>query len=251
MKLLVKLYLRFPDTVFIPAEKERKLLNGVIYSVLGLGDRELAQELHGATKLHSFACLDGKEKNGMRIIPQETVWQITFADTRVAEKFLTGLEKKGMVIRLGNNLCNVEKVVVEDNTKNVTGRRVKFRTLSPVAVIMKVPGDNGRTKNIYINYFKNPFKYNEILQNIVVKRYVMLYGEYPADRDFSLFFMPQNAKYDIYYYDDITVYATEGWGFIEGNPELIKVAVKAGVGNKTALGFGFIEVVPVQTYPST
>ena len=112
-------------------------------------------------------------------------------------------------------------------------------TASPITVHSTFEKQDGRKITHYYEPTEKGF--SEMVRNNLIRKYVSYHGVEPESADFSI--KPYNCKklrrIDTSY-DRIVIRAWRGSYEIDGSPELIKMALLAGIGERNAIGFGCV-----------
>lgn len=168
------------------------------------------------------------------------------------QHLVTGLfEKREFFIEREENRFIVEQV--ETLPEPQWSRRMKFRMLSPTTV--SVPDMRNEKFGGHYLFHDDP-RLSECLQKNIVNKYESLYGRKADDSSFlctldERFIADMQRKGKkvsrLITVKDGRTDQTKVRGFmcpltIEGNPELIKLAHKSGLGEKGSLGFGMVEL---------
>lgn len=121
-------------------------------------------------------------------------------------------------------------------------RQMDFRCLSPVVVTTGKLID-GKIKPRSVSL--DDRKFNENIKNNILKKYLLLKGTLPNDMSFDIEFknIDKYKRGKLIKFKDTYLKGYEAPFTIIGNPELIKVAYDASLGEKNSQGMGFIDAI--------
>ena len=142
--------------------------------------------------------------------------------------------------RLGGNQVVVEAINVEFMPE-IHGEE-RIRMISPMTMYSTVKTVDGRRKTYYYSPVEKEFA--KLIGENLVKKYRALYGEEPENVTFHI--EPIGFKsgwLKIIKYKGTVIKGWMGDYRVDGAQELIKLAYEAGLGAKTAQGFGMFEIV--------
>lgn len=221
------------------------LLQGAIYGIL---PPELASFFHEQGfetggrrfKLFTFSRLMGERK-----IDQESK-KITFrGEVRLVvasplEKFCTALAwgflNRGF-LRLGDAEVEVVKMAVQHY--RVTGEEITVRTLSPVVAYSTFYRPDGRKYTCYFQPAEPEF--DSLITANLRKKYQALYGCEPPPGEVMVKKVGK-GNWHVLNYKGTIVKGYSGPLRLAGPPELLQIAIDAGLGSKNAQGFGCLEI---------
>ena len=162
-------------------------------------------------------------------------------DTKVVESIISGLLKEPYF-----NLYK-EKFVVF-NIKALKQKNIKnfctFKTLSPILVRVKRQQEDGKV--VVWELYPTDKKFYENISKNLVKKYEKYYGKYLTDDHFNITdveeFKPKSivigsGKRATYNRCSLMTFS------VDASNELLQFAYDAGLGEKTAMGFGCLDVV--------
>lgn len=121
-------------------------------------------------------------------------------------------------------------------------RQMSFKALSPI-VVTTCENIDGEMKPRTVKIEDSRFVEN--IKNNVLRKYFILNNTLPDDMSFNISFkdVDKYSKGKLINFKGTFIKGYQAPFEFEGNPELIKVACEAGLGEKNASGMGFIEVV--------
>ena len=112
-------------------------------------------------------------------------------------------------------------------------------TVSPITVHSTFEKPDGKRFTYYYEPMEKEF--SDMIKNNLIRKYVSYHGKQPDSTDFSI--KPHNCKklrrIDTSY-NGIIIRAWRGSYEIEGAPELIKMALLGGIGERNSVGFGCV-----------
>lgn len=160
-------------------------------------------------------------------------WQIGSPDQRFIEKFLSGLKRKGHLLKLFD--ADIEILDVVQMEPKELGSGLVFHTISPIAVSI---GDPSRSKHpIYLSPDQPEFV--EALERNLINKWQALHQREWNDADFGI--RVWNPKGKLVRVFDTDVRAWHLHLQMWGSDELIRFAYDTGLGIKNSQGFGMIE----------
>ncbi|ACX52106.1 CRISPR-associated protein Cas6 [Ammonifex degensii KC4] len=140
---------------------------------------------------------------------------------------------------LGKNRLTVGSIKTRDTV--VRQSPITVRMLSPLTVYSTF-NDNGKP----FTYYYSPFepRFPELIKENLAKKYQLIFGR-PADpTDFS--FTPVEVRerdFKVVRYKGTIIKGWMGKYRLTGDPQLLEVALSAGLGAKNSQGFGCCELV--------
>ncbi|ABR31519.1 hypothetical protein SU69_08495 [Thermosipho melanesiensis] len=140
-------------------------------------------------------------------------------------------------IRMGKNILKVEKIETINFMPTDT---LKVVTRSPVTVYSTYIDETGKKKTLF--YHPDDFKFKEIVEKNIIKKYRALHNREPQGR-IEVKHVGKSPKFVLVFYKGFKI---KGWmtAFdLIGDPELVKIAYETGLGSKNSQGFGFIEQI--------
>lgn len=217
------------------------ILQGFIYNNI---DDELASFLHDngyelkgrRFKLFTFSRIltkgrkEGTSLNFGRQISLAIASPIEFFIKSISEKLLFS-----QGLRIGQNMVKARSIEVIENGQDLDS--ILVSSLSPIVAYSTFIKPDGRK---YTNYYKaSDDEFTRIVRENIFKKYELIYGKEAEDKNFKIDLVGQEMM-NIVYYRKTVIRGVSGKFFLEGNKDLIKVAIDTGLGSKNSQGFGMI-----------
>lgn len=219
-------------------------IQGMIYNHLG---SEYSSQLHDEGyayqnrnfKLFTFSRLNGefkqlRESNEILFYPP-----ITIIISSPIERFVYELGYSLLIsddLRLGDNSVKVSEFNALPEPKISSTETIGMQ--SPITVYSTLKTQDNKSKTYYYSPYEQDF--TRLIESNLKKKYSLIHDKEPKD-DQTLSIKPlkvsKNSEVIIRYKGTI-IKAWRGVYILEGDPELIKVAYDAGLGNKNSQGFG-------------
>ena len=220
------------------------LVQAMIYNSL---DPDFASFLHdqgyeggGRTfKLFTFSRLIGKFRlidGGIEFEPPVKLI-VTSPMERFCRSLLNGLLTKNEV-ELGRAVVKVESVKVEK--PEVAGESVKLKLLSPAVAYSTLYRGDGSKYTCY--YQPGDAEFTRIAEENLRKKYRALYNREAPEGEVKIRPLSQ-PKLHVMEYKGNVIKGYSGTLIVEGPPELLQMAVDAGLGSKNSMGFGCVEML--------
>lgn len=120
--------------------------------------------------------------------------------------------------------------------------RLKVKMLSPV-----VAYSTGKNMEKTITYYYSPMEANfsKIIEEGLHRKYQLIYNRRLLEPEVSI--KPighiDNRYMKVMEYKNTVIKGWMGIYWLEGNPELLKVAYDSGIGSKTSMGFGCFDIL--------
>lgn len=155
----------------------------------------------------------------------------------VLQEIANGLLREGRV-RVAEASLEVREVKVRDNV--VRNREVVVRMLSPLVTYSTVPVGGGS-----YTYYYSPFepRFRELVLANLAKKYLLVFGRPADETGFEI--TPKRvgpADLKIVNYKDTVIKGWMGTYRLTGDPQLLEMALSAGLGAKNSQGFGCCEL---------
>jgi len=142
---------------------------------------------------------------------------------------------------LGGSVVEAESIAVEKEMR--FSDKVQIKMLSPTVAYSTVNLEDNRKRTEYFSPWQARFQ--EIARSNLLAKYQLLHGEPPAHDEFRI--IPngnQEQRFKaVINYKGTYIVGYNGIYWLEGSPELIKVAYDTGLGSKNSQGFGCFEVM--------
>ncbi|HIE08958.1 MAG TPA: CRISPR-associated endoribonuclease Cas6 [Armatimonadetes bacterium] len=235
-----------PEGVAIFGWNYTNYLRGVLYRALERASPPVATALHDlgleadgkVYKLLTFSPLFPKEK---RVLPTgiqvkgDVVWLASSPLGTLMEALAQGLLELGRV-QIGEVECSVRGVEVMPERN--FGREARFVTLPPIVASTGI-----REGGKLVKKFLSPDHpdFHRVLAQNLARKYRALHGKEPEGSIRFEFHPPFKSKL-------VEINGTKVRGYkmrltLRGEPGLIKLAYEAGLGERTAQGFGMLELL--------
>ncbi|HBT47367.1 MAG TPA: CRISPR-associated endoribonuclease Cas6 [Peptococcaceae bacterium] len=237
-----------PGPVAVPVQYGH-LLQGLIYRQMDNPVLRSYLHEHGFAlekrrfKLFTFSRLMGQtvtydQATGRLVLAPPLRLVICSPVPFILQELGTGFLRQGRV-RLGDVFMEVKEMATA--APRVTGRTIRVRMLSPIVVYSTFPGDGRK-----YTYYYSPFepRFIELVANNLAKKHLLVYGR-PARVDG---FAIRPARVDdrdlkVTYYKETVVKGWMGQYELRGDPDLLQVALDAGLGAKNSQGYGCCDLL--------
>ena len=195
-------------------------------------------------KLFTFSRLNPrrapKRQGGFFIYPSSVELIVCSPLTKVLEAFARGIVKVDRV-RVADETLIVREVRVKTLKEEVSGPLL-VRTLSPITVRETVVDETGKRRSIFLAPFSHEF-FARLERNIKDK-WEALTGAKADEMSFSVRLADGvGFRKSLLKYKNTVVEAWDGMFVVDGDPNLLRLALYAGLGERNSQGFGCIEVV--------
>ncbi len=222
-------------------------LGSALYRYKKLANEELALRLHYSREIKTFTFSEIQvprrkmQKGGIEILDDYSYFIYSSPSKEFVEAVVEGMLSEPE-LQVGKLKFLIDRIEVLPSP-DVDWHDVTFRTLSPVAVYTSSDGKKKDTplyptdKRWYINLERN-----------IKHKYEVFYGQEPRGRieitvlrfkpKKYLFRKKQRGKIQ-----EGAIKAVHGHFRFRGEPELIKFAYEAGIGEHGAFGFGCLEIL--------
>ncbi|MEW6574136.1 MAG: CRISPR-associated endoribonuclease Cas6 [Bacillota bacterium] len=142
-------------------------------------------------------------------------------------------------LRLGDCSLSVEKVVASD--ENIKHNSILVRMLSPVVMYSTLEKEDAR-----YTYYYSPFepRFCELILANLAKKHLLIFGKPADETGFEI--LPTAVKekdFKVLKYKGTVIKGWMGTYQLQGDPQLLGVALGAGLGGKNAQGFGCCELL--------
>lgn len=241
--MILKIKLRGNSSIILP-KNYNHILQAFFYKNM---DATLSKFLHDIGfpygkrrfKLFTFSKVIGKQvakvkKKGLIIFePEITLYFASPLMDIVSSTAKVFLKKENLF--LGKNRMSLESVEV---LKPKVQEEIIVKCLSPITVYRTPHGDK---RFIYLNPWEEEFY--ELLRKNLIKKYELIYGKaYKGKLEIAPVKVKKNYKKKIVFKGTL-IEAWEGYYKINGEEEIVRIALEAGLGSKNSAGFGMVEKV--------
>lgn len=207
-----------------------------------LGKRRF--KLFTFSRLMGKARIDPQRKCMLLALPVRLV--ICSPLALILQEIATGILKQGHV-QLGKEVLHVEQVTVVD--QGVEKNDVKVRMLSPLTVYSTLV-HSGRSYTHYYSPFEPRFQ--ELIHANLVKKYLLVFGKQVEEGEFSIEPLDVDQRdFKVVKYKGTVIKGWMGSYRLRGNPNLLKLALDAGLGSKNSQGFGCCELMDEEMSSNT
>lgn len=231
-------------------------LSSCIYKTIARGNADYANWLHSngfnldakQFRLFTFSNLQlpeyklNKENQCIAIIGNTVSLTISFLPERSTEEFIKGIFAN-QILEVGDkynkasfNVANIELQSQPDFSQPIYGK-----TISPLCITVR--------KDINkIDYLSpDDVRARELLKNNLLSKYEAFYGNKFQENAFLEWKTLNQPQSKLLLIKKGTPQQTQIRGFncdfiLNANPELLKIAYNAGLGEKNSMGFGCVEV---------
>ena len=235
-----------------------------IYKIIGNANHEFASFFHSEGysdgnkrfKLFNYSPLDfgipklWKERSLFELQTEKVFLTVSFSLNEAAENFIIGLFNRQEVF-LGNHFNGIDFLVtqVERLADEVVQNTMVYKAASPVVVSIFNEGDKYAQYLApgYVNYF-------ELLRQHLVQKYNTIPGVSPNAGDLGIGFMLLNTpKSKLVTIKPGTKQQSKIRGYVydfemTASPEIHKLILNAGLGEKNSMGFGWVEVINERSF---
>ena len=233
-----------PGPVRLPIQYNH-LVQGLIYH--GLENPVLRKFLHEQGfpfekrrfKLFTFSRLMGQktsfqQEKGQLILDPPLNLVICSPIPIILQELGTSFLRRGRA-RLGQTQLEVSQINVDDPC--ISEKRAVVRMLSPLTVYSTLPSTNGRN----FTYYYSPFepRFSELIHANLIKKFKLIRGGPPLNENFIIEPLNVTEKdHKITRYKNFIVKGWMGDYELRGDPDLLQVALNAGLGAKNSQGYG-------------
>ncbi|MFW5799936.1 MAG: CRISPR-associated endoribonuclease Cas6 [Spirochaetota bacterium] len=246
MRIKIKLYAN--NNVILP-KSYNHIMQGFIYANL---DRDFREYIHEGGfehnkrkyKMFTFSKLRGKKEPN--IIDGKIIFDrsINFVVSSLNADFIENLSRNIFKnrLRIGNNLLKFHSLELYDDDyldKRIHKDKILIKLISPIVIYST--DENKHT--VYYSPMDKEFK--EQIHNNILNKYKAFYDREMESNDFNIEPADTEAKYKsvMEKYKNFFIKGYYGTFYLEGNPELVKVAYYSGLGSKNSQGFGCFNII--------
>lgn len=157
----------------------------------------------------------------------------------ILQELGNGFLQQGQV-RLGDARLEVKEMAVA--SPRASSSSVRVRMLSPVVMYSTAKSESGRSYTYYYSPFEPRF--GELIGANLAKKHLLIYGRRAEVSSFNI--RPAEVSENdlkITRYKDIIIKGWLGEYYLSGEPELLQVALDAGLGAKNSQGYGCCALV--------
>jgi len=235
----IRITLTSDSTILLPIHYNEHV-QAMLYRYL---DRDIATRLHNegfryrkrSFKLFTFSRIHARSRYDRRnklitFFPPIRI-HFAFAVDSVGRSFLNNVIKADSIV-LEGNLLQVADVQI---SSPAVGEEMRVKTLSPITVYRTHLKD-GRKRTTY--YPPDSPEFPLLIKLNLLRKYETLYGrEYPSSLEVEVL---KRGKMAIIKYKGTVIKAWDAHLLLTGEPEILKLALGAGLGAKNSQGFGMV-----------
>ena len=260
----LRILLEAERTVSLPAD-HIDALRGVLYRLLGMGNAEYAHELHeagmgeGPRKLKPFTFSTLRVPRSRRRITGDRVhfapgpveWLLASPLETFLRHEVEGLLQIGSRLTIAGatlRLCGIEAIPTPDFSAHTDADGLTIaRCTCLTPIVASIPAPDGRPTAYYLRP-RDADAFSERVRHNLLKKYALIHGVPPDDDRLTFTFDPAYLARDREGgCKNVTIHACEIKGAfapftLAGSPALLTLAWDAGLGEKTGLGFGMIDI---------
>jgi len=225
-------------------------LSSLVYKHLESSNKGFSKMLHDegyvlhnkSFKLFTFSQLLPRKfirKENFMVLNGDVTWYVSSPVNEFILYLAEALTSENNV-KIGD--CSLDIIEISVLKEIEFGRTMKFRSLSPIVVTtMEEIDQKVKPRTVSIE----DKKFVENIKNNILRKYFILNKTLPDDMSFHISFdnIEKYSRGRLIRFKDTYIKGYQAPFSFEGNPELIKVAYEAGIGEKNASGMGFIEAV--------
>lgn len=187
-------------------------------------------------KLYSFSKLLGthtvNRKTG-KITFRDTVCVYLSSYMEEMEQFVIKSLDEERPLRLGNVLLPLEEAYFVDDLYEACF----VQAVSPITIHSTFQLPTGTKKTYYYQPTEKDFSI--MLRDNLIRKYKAVYEKEPENTEFSLEPLKDGSlQKEVVKYRETIIEGWTGRFFMSGSPELIQMALLAGVGARNSMGFG-------------
>ncbi|MGI9951588.1 CRISPR-associated endoribonuclease Cas6 [Moorellaceae bacterium AZ2] len=152
----------------------------------------------------------------------------------ILQELGTGFLRQGQV-RLGEARLEVKEMATA--APRVMQGILRVQMLSPLVVYSTLSSGDGRTYTYYYSPFEPRF--TELVANNLAKKYLLVHGRQASTDGFAIRPVRVGDRdLKVTYYKETVVKGWMGQYELRGDPDLLQVALDAGLGAKNSQGYG-------------
>ncbi len=242
MHLIIQFKAR--DNFVLPINYNHIVQSAIYKSI----DPKLADFLHNrgykckkrTFKMFSFSRLQGRfilDKDKKKICFSNSVKLIISSPMSEFCQSLANTLLCNGYMNFGNLRAEVNKIQTEKNL--VETDSIKIETLSPIVIYSTLFRQDGSKYTCY--YQANEPEYNELLNRNIQNKYKAFYGNSCSNWNIKVKTLSKQNLH-IVHYKKTVIKGYSGLLLLEGEKQLLQLAVDAGLGSKNSQGFGCIRI---------
>ncbi|NLO89929.1 MAG: CRISPR-associated endoribonuclease Cas6 [Clostridia bacterium] len=242
------IYFDAPGAIAVPVQYGH-LLQGMIYRQMD--DPAMRNYLHEQGfvlgkrrfKLFTFSRLMGEDvvydKKTRRLILKPPI-RLTICSPipSILQELGTGFMRRGKV-RIGSAHLEVKEIATA--APKVSENTIRVRMLSPLVVYSTFAQDGRK-----FTYYYSPYeeRFSQLIASNLEKKHLLVYGcSCPADGMSERPVKVDERDMKVTYYKETVVKGWLGEYELSGEPELLQLALDAGLGAKNSQGYGCCKLV--------
>ena len=248
MRIIIELSNNNPQTTLKIPLNYNEIISGIVYTTLK--DKQYATKLHDhkgfkyftISRIYMYNYRCNPEKNEFIIYDNKIKFQVSSPDNTFINQLMQGLLEKE-TLRLGHYKVKCTEIKIDEEPTLQT--KTEYKTLSPILVRTQEIRDN-KPKTIDLNPSQPQF-YKQLAENIT-RKYNQYYNkEIYTPENINIYSNMRKVKgvrialksrngitmYNRAYMMDINV---------EAPIQLQQFLYDTGLGERTAMGFGFIKI---------
>ena len=189
-------------------------------------------------KLYSFSELQGNhylDKKSQKLVFKDTVSVCISSYMEEMEAYVKESLEAERPLRLGKVLLPIESAYLLEDVYE----ECMVQAISPVTIHSTFELPTGTKKTYY--YEPEEKDFSTMLRDNLVRKYKTVYDKEPEDASFAMVPLKDGSvKKKVVKYRDTVIIGWTGRFKMSGSPELLKMALLAGVGARNSMGFGCI-----------
>lgn len=160
---------------------------------------------------------------------------LSLAADEIHERIIRNIQE-GRPLRMGREFLDlVSCTTIEENYTDFC----VVETLSPISIHSTFEREDGRKRTYYYPPYHEDF--SEMIRANLIYKYEVLYNRRPDDDYFSIEPVAPDKIYQVtVWYNNFFIRGWHGQYVLRGSPELMRVALLAGVGARNNMGMGCV-----------
>jgi len=246
MRIKLKLKLNSQKNIILK-KGYSSVIQAVIYSLFNESSAEWLHENGFILKNRSFKLFcfsDILERGKYNSNTKEFIYpsQISFYISSPINWMLEEIAKNSIKneINFGNNSVQLASIEIEP-VKKITETKIRINALTPIEVHSTLEKKDGTKKTYYYSPMEKEF--SEFINNNLKKKWELCFKE-QCDENIKIY--PVNPKYNKEQIRKFKGTIIKGWSghfYLEGNNQLMQLALDTGLGSRNSAGFGMINIV--------